>query len=512
MMPTRTLLPCLLSLLVACAAPPTVEAFRPVRIAVRSSESTREISSLSYKGGFEPKTLIYETLVKRDGNGRIAPALAQSWRFENDGRECVFELRQNARFHDGSPVTAEAVREHFQRWVGLPEHAWLSCSQHIVAVRAEGPRTLRVVMDEPRALLPELCAINPCAIRAPSTLDFEGNFVKPVGSGPFVWEGMEEDGSVLHYTLRQRPGKDGLAVSRVDLVRFVNESADVPIDALLAGKLDVVIDGWRERVPRERIAALRADPRVQVLEGPGSSVISIGFRVESGACADLELRKRIRAALDRAALIATAEYGFADPCFATNAPTVEAWPRSGTTLTSVAPPQKRIDPPLRLLARAGSDYQPLLAKAIAEQLRKANMPTQVVLLSGEALSQAVESGAFDMRLEASWGVPYDPDISMNARFGPQLERDAAATPHIWGQDARVTELVIEAQREWDESRRARVYTQIQERIDEIALLVPLYVPRRFGVLRADLPTPQLDHDLYRIDAASIAPSSVVRQP
>jgi ABC-type transport system substrate-binding protein len=190
----------LLWLASACSSPPKapLDLLRPIRISVRASGSTREISTLSYKGGFEPKTLLYETLVKRDERGRIAPALAQSWRFEADGKECVLELRKNARFHDGSPVTAEAVRQHFQRWVGLPEHDWLSCNQHIVAVRAEGPQTLRIVMDEPRALLPDLCAINPCAVRAPSTLDFEGNFVKPIGSGPFVFESVEEDGSVLH--------------------------------------------------------------------------------------------------------------------------------------------------------------------------------------------------------------------------------------------------------------------------------------------------------------------------
>lgn len=166
----------LLWLVAACTSPPPapLDHLRPVRIAVRASESTREISTLSYKGGFETKTLVYETLVKRDAEGRIAPALAQSWRFEDGGKECVLELRRNARFHDGSPVTAEAVREHFQRWVGLPEHDWLSCNRHILAVRAEGPQTLRIVMDEPRALLPDLCAINPCGIRAPSTLDFEG--------------------------------------------------------------------------------------------------------------------------------------------------------------------------------------------------------------------------------------------------------------------------------------------------------------------------------------------------
>ncbi|HTE05204.1 MAG TPA: ABC transporter substrate-binding protein, partial [Planctomycetota bacterium] len=335
----------------ACAAAPALDPSRPVRIAVRASESTREISTLSYKGGFETKTLLYETLVKRGPDGRIAPALAQSWRFEQDGRQCVMELRRNARFHDGAPVTAEAVREHFQRWVGLPEHDWLACNRHILAVRAEGPGTLRIVTDEPLALLPDLCAINPCAIRAPSTLDFEGNFVKPVGSGPFAWDGSDEDGKVLHYTLRQRPGKDGLALSRIDLGRFVNEGPDVPVDELLAGRLDLVADSWRERIPRERLAALRADSRVTVLESAGSSVISLGFRTEGGPCASQALRALVRGALRRSELIGRAELGCADECFAFAAPSVRAWPAGLKTFEATRPQPPAAGPALRLLAR-----------------------------------------------------------------------------------------------------------------------------------------------------------------
>lgn len=501
-----------LAALSACSAPDAarIDASRPIRIAVRASGSTSEISSLSYKGGFEPKTFVYETLVKRDANGRIAPELAASWRFEDGGRQCVLELRPNARFHDGSPVTAAAVREHFQRWVGLPEHDWLACNQHIVAVRAEGPSTLRIVMDEPRSLLPDLCAINPCAIRAPSTLDFEGNFVEPVGSGPFRWEGLAEGGRVLHYSLVQRHAQDGLAVSRVDLVRFVNESPDEVVDQVLDGRLDVVADGWRERIPRDRIDRLRHDPRVRVVESPGSSVVSLGFKLEGGPCADLDLRRTIRGILRRADLVGRVEHGFADACSTFAAPSV-AWP-GGPTHVDPPPDERRKWPALRLLCRANSDYQPALTKAIADELRHGGFRVDVVSVQGDALARVLESGAYDMRIETTWGVPYDPDISLGARFGAKLDREAAATPNVFGQDARLTGLVLESQREYDEDRRARVFERIQARIDEIVALVPLYVPRRFAVFRADLAPPVLDHDLYRIDAASMAPATVVRQP
>ncbi len=100
------------------------------------------LSPLSYRGGFQPKTLIYETLVRRDEEGRIVPGLAAAWRFEDGGRSVVFTLREGAHFHDGAPVDAEAVRIHFKRWVGLPEHGWLGANSRIVDVIAVSDREL----------------------------------------------------------------------------------------------------------------------------------------------------------------------------------------------------------------------------------------------------------------------------------------------------------------------------------------------------------------------------------
>ena len=101
---------------------------------------------------------------------------------------------------------------------------------------------------------------------------------------------------------------------------------------------------------------------------------------------------------------------------------------------------------------------------------------------------------------------------LSVRFGPPLGHPSSDNPPVWGQDAKLTQLVIDSQHEWDEDKRIAVYANIQRRIDELAILVPLYVPRRYAAVRADLPAPQLDDDLYRIDAASVAPATVVRQP
>ena len=56
---------------------------------------------------------LYETLVTVDCMGRVRPALAASWHFDADGARWIFTLRENARFADGTAVTADDVRASY---------------------------------------------------------------------------------------------------------------------------------------------------------------------------------------------------------------------------------------------------------------------------------------------------------------------------------------------------------------------------------------------------------------
>ena len=48
---------------------------------------------------------------------KLEPELAESWQVAADGMSVVFKLRKNAKFHDGTPVTAKDVKWSFDRAV-----------------------------------------------------------------------------------------------------------------------------------------------------------------------------------------------------------------------------------------------------------------------------------------------------------------------------------------------------------------------------------------------------------
>jgi peptide/nickel transport system substrate-binding protein len=59
--------------------------------------------------------LIYDTLVDYDSAGKIVPDLAESWTTSKDGLTLTFNLRNNAKFSDGSAITAADVVFSLQR-------------------------------------------------------------------------------------------------------------------------------------------------------------------------------------------------------------------------------------------------------------------------------------------------------------------------------------------------------------------------------------------------------------
>jgi peptide/nickel transport system substrate-binding protein len=68
------------------------------------------------------RLLTYASKILPDGTAsydreKLAPELAESWEVAPDGMSCTFKLRQNAKFHDGTPVTAKDVKWSFDRAV-----------------------------------------------------------------------------------------------------------------------------------------------------------------------------------------------------------------------------------------------------------------------------------------------------------------------------------------------------------------------------------------------------------
>ena len=59
--------------------------------------------------------LMYETLFYQNEKGEVVPMLATEKSISKDGLVWTFKLRRGVKFHDGTPLTAEAVKAGLDR-------------------------------------------------------------------------------------------------------------------------------------------------------------------------------------------------------------------------------------------------------------------------------------------------------------------------------------------------------------------------------------------------------------
>ena len=128
---------------------------------------------------------VFDSLVGRDGQNRIVPQLAESWRLVDDVT-WQLRLRRGVVFHDGEDFNAEAVRFTIQRVLDpeqkSPNRATMS---EIVRVDVIDDYTVNLVTRQPYAPLVNRLLDFPMV--PPKYTAEKGNAgmaLKPVGTGP----------------------------------------------------------------------------------------------------------------------------------------------------------------------------------------------------------------------------------------------------------------------------------------------------------------------------------------
>src|SRR4051812_38198567 len=109
----------LLMLLTVAAASPlhAVEAPKGVLVFGRGGDSVGlDPASRDDGESFNVTDHLFDSLVKlKPGTTEVVPNLAKSWTVSPDGKAVTFTLVQGAKFHDGTPVDADAVVFTFKR-------------------------------------------------------------------------------------------------------------------------------------------------------------------------------------------------------------------------------------------------------------------------------------------------------------------------------------------------------------------------------------------------------------
>lgn len=439
---------------------------------------------------------LFRGLLQLDRDLNVLPAMAESFGISADGTTYRFDLRRDARWSDGSPLTAD---DFAYTWRTMREERLQTAHllEPIGEAVALGPHTLEVRLREPRESLLYLLAI-PATYPWPrhkcEELGDEWRLPQNlVGNGPYVLAGHADGEYVL-------VPSEGWSLPRGNVrdAHFWWATVDEAAPRWIAGELDLVrvVRAW----PKDAVAA----PRTVLESAGGLAVWYVAFASDRAPFDDVVVRRAFAHATDRRAL--TKAGGFrgepaerggmippAMPGHSHRAGLVHDRELARRLLAEAGFPEGRGLPELTMSARVVRS-----GAELARQWREVlGVETRVVELEAGAYEGSDAHAVLD-----GWIADY-PDshnfLDMIYAF-PAL--------HIL-RDERVEPLLVQARALRDRRARISVYEEVEHIwVTEQAAVLPLDYFRQYAIRR-----PWVEG--YWVNACSAAPLdqvSIRRRP
>ena len=303
-------------LLVACLAAGPLGA-KTLRFASAFDPQSLDPHALALLYQTRVVSQIYESLVARDRNFAIEPALAVSWQ-PVDARRWRFKLRPNVKFHDGAPFTADDVVFSIQRALAKNSQRAFQL-RGVLEARKVDDLTVDIILESPDAVLPEkliYIGIMSKAWSAAHDVIAPQNYnakqetyaVRNAnGTGPYVLKSYESDVRCVLVANPQWWGQRG----NVDEATYVVIQSDATrLAALVSGDVDFVIDPPFQDVPR-----LQKEARFKLAQVSDIGTQYLGFDQSRDELQfsdvkgrnpfkDLRVRRAVYAAIDIDAIVA----------------------------------------------------------------------------------------------------------------------------------------------------------------------------------------------------------------
>lgn len=327
--------------------------------------------------------LVSEPLVTYSADlTELYPAFAESFTITDDYIE--FVLPENAKFSNGDPLDAEAVKASTDRFLAVSEYA--GDLDTLTDVEVVDERTVRYNISQAApyslATIGSLFGGIVDVAEAERIGEWEFNRQPVMNGAYYVQEWVSGSHVVLkrnEYFHTNNPAVQNHGPAHIEtiVVRFISSGAE-RMRALEEGSVDLVYNA-----PTSEWARLSSDPDYSIWSFQQPGVCYLNLQTDHGVLADIRVREALTYAVDRDAIVSglggvvTPSYGFI------------ASPQTGYSAEEEAKlaEQLRYDPERAkaLLAEAGWD-DPELTKLLA-QARNTNDYDERVQLYAAASDQ-----------------------------------------------------------------------------------------------------------------------------
>lgn len=271
-----------------------------VTIAISNEANAEQLDATTYDASMAIYGAVYEPLVEYAGKGEYQPGLATSWELSEDGKKVLFHLDEQAKFSDGSPVNAEAVKFTIERAQLNNDTSSLQLLTNLDKIDVIDETTIELHFKEVSSqLLAELCQTRPLRIMSPHSVEGgepSGKFKQAIGSGAFV----VKESSAEHVLMTPNPffNHDNPVNYQVDFKTIEDGSSRVL--ALKSGEVDLV-GGTLSSVTDADIDSLKSAKGFSVAEFDGTMSHFLAFNPDNSRL-NANIRQAIELSIDKTML------------------------------------------------------------------------------------------------------------------------------------------------------------------------------------------------------------------
>jgi peptide/nickel transport system substrate-binding protein len=431
---------------------------------------------------------VVEGLVAIREDTSISPMLASKVEVSKDGKTYTFKLRDGVRFHNGALLTADDVVWAWKRYL-TPATQWRCLSEFdgrgnakILSVNASDSKTVMFTLDKPSSLFLTHLARPDCGgsgIYHRSSLDADGKWTAPIGTGPFKLDQWKRGQFVelqrfAAYASRTEP-RDGLAGGKraeVERVRFmvIPDSASAKA-ALLSGAVHLVPD-----IAVAELGDLNGQPNVRIDKVTTAALSGLLIQTNDPLLNDVRIRQALAMAIDSAALVRGVTNALAR---ANNS----AVPQTSPFHTAAHAAGFKFDlaQAKKLLAEAGYTGAPirmvtnkryqsmfdmaLLAQAMAA---KAGIRIELEVLDWASQLDRYTKGNYQM-MAFGYSARLDPSLAFDMFMGPKQTQPRK----VW--DSPPAQALLQRSMDAsDKAERQLMFDQLHQQLLKDVPMIPLY--------------------------------------
>ncbi len=254
---------------------------------------------------------VYETLLKKNPEGSaedFTPVIAESWEPSADGKTWTFHLNQAAKFHDGTPVNADAVKQSIEaaKEYGGASFIWAPLE------KIETPDEQTVVMHLSYSAPMDLIAsatygawiVEPSALTA--SKDDEDYFAKGIdaGTGPYTVSSYTPGSEVVLKTAKDYWNADNAPYYQTVDVKITPDAVTAQ-QMLTAGEIDLATS-----LPMENVDSVAKQTGAEVRKANSPFNFLAYFNTKRPPLDDPKVRQALSYAIPYQDLIDVGAYGY----------------------------------------------------------------------------------------------------------------------------------------------------------------------------------------------------------